>query len=92
MKDWMASLTDPVFMATLFSLGLKLFGALLALFIGLRVAKWLAGAGERALLRAEVESTAAIFLRKVMYVLLVVVLWTKGGISGLIAKLGGRGK
>lgn len=74
MKDWMASLSDPVFLATLLSLGLKLVGALLALLIGLRVAKWLAGAGERALVRAEVESTAAIFLRKVLYVLLVVVL------------------
>ena len=74
MKDWMASLSDPVFLATLLNLGLKLFGALLALLIGFRVAKWLAGAGERALVRAKVEATAAIFLRKVLYVLLVVVL------------------
>jgi small conductance mechanosensitive channel len=74
MKDWMESFNDPVFLAALMNIGLKLFGALLALMIGLRVAKWLAGAGERALVRAEVESTAAIFLRKVLYVLLVVVL------------------
>ncbi len=52
---------------------LKVVAALLALLVGLRVAGWLSGLSERALTRAAVEPTAVIFLRKVVYVALLVV-------------------
>ena len=54
---------------------LKLLGALVLLLVGLKVAKWLAGIAERGLVRAEVEPTAVAFLRKVAYVILLVVLF-----------------
>lgn len=56
------------------AIGWKIAGALLIFLIGLRVAKWIAGIAERTLARAEVEPTAVMFLRKVAYVILLVVL------------------
>lgn len=54
---------------------LKLLGALVLLLVGLKVARWLAGIAERGLVRADVEPTAVAFLRKVAYVILLVVLF-----------------
>lgn len=56
------------------SLGLKLAAGLLLFLIGLRIAKWAAGLAEKGLTRADVEPTAAIFLRRVAYVILLLVL------------------
>lgn len=54
--------------------GLKVVGALLIFVIGLRVAKWIVNLAERGLTRAQVEPTAVQFLRKVAYVVLLVLL------------------
>ncbi len=56
------------------AVGLRLAGALLILVIGMKVARWISGLAERALTRAEVEATAVLFLRKLAYVILLVVL------------------
>lgn len=50
-------------------------GALVLLLVGLRVAKWLSRIAERGMARAQVEPTAVAFLRKVAYVILLVVLF-----------------
>lgn len=55
-------------------IALTWLGALLLFAIGLRVARWVSGLAERALTRAQVETTAVLFLRKVAYVILLVVL------------------
>lgn len=56
------------------SLGLRLAGALVVLYAGMRLAKWAARLGSRALATAQVEATAAQFLARVAYVVLLVVL------------------
>ena len=55
-------------------IALTWLGALLLFAIGLRIARWVSGLAERALTRAQVETTAVLFLRKVAYVVLLVVL------------------
>lgn len=54
--------------------GLRIAGALVAFYIGLRLARWIADIAERALGRARVEPTAVQFLRKVAYIALLVLL------------------
>ncbi|MBA2238730.1 MAG: mechanosensitive ion channel [Lysobacter sp.] len=56
------------------SIALTWLGALLLFLIGLRVARWISNIAQRALTRAQVETTAVLFLRKVAYVVLLVVL------------------
>ncbi|WP_407351548.1 mechanosensitive ion channel family protein [Luteimonas sp. R10] len=56
------------------SVGLHVLGALALFLIGLRIVKWITGFAERGLTRANVEPTAAMFLRKVTHVVLLVVL------------------
>ncbi|HST43893.1 MAG TPA: mechanosensitive ion channel family protein [Luteimonas sp.] len=56
------------------AVGLRVAGALAVLLVGMRIVGWIAGAAERGLTRAHVEPTAVLFLRKVAYVLLLVVL------------------
>lgn len=56
------------------TVGLRLAGVLLILLIGVRVARWLARLVEQALTRANVEITTAMFLRKIAYVVLLVVM------------------
>lgn len=68
MQEWLASFA---WQDTL----LKLLGALVLLLVGLKVARWLASIAERGLVRAEVEPTAITFLRKVAYIILLVVLF-----------------
>ncbi|MCM2336632.1 MAG: mechanosensitive ion channel family protein [Pseudomonas sp.] len=55
-------------------MGLRVVGALVLFAVGLRIAKWIAGLAERGLARADVEPTAVLFLRKVAYVGLLVML------------------
>lgn len=55
-------------------IALTWLGALLLLVIGLRIARWVSGLAERALTRAQIEATAVLFLRKLAYVILLVVL------------------
>lgn len=54
--------------------GLKLAGALVVLYVGLRLVKWVARLVSRAMTRAHVEPTAMQFMSRLTYVVLVVVL------------------
>ena len=74
MESMIDSLRDAGFGAIALDIGIKLGGALLVLFIGIHVVKWIASAAQRALVRADVEETAVLFLRKVVYVALLIVL------------------
>lgn len=74
MRQWWESARAAGWMEGAASIGLRVVGALVLLAIGLRIARWVAGLSERALVRADVEPTAVLFLRKVAYVALVVVL------------------
>ncbi len=72
--EWFAGIEGFDWKALALTVGVKLLGALLILFIGLRIARWIAHLAERGLTRAAVEPTAVQFLRKVAYVMLLVVL------------------
>jgi len=72
--EWLASIEGIDWKTLALTVGVKLLGALLILFIGLRIVKWISGLAERGLTRAKVEPTAVQFLRKVAYVALLVVL------------------
>lgn len=72
--EWLASIEGIDWRALALTVGVKLLGALLILFVGLRLVKWISGLAERGLTRARVEPTAVQFLRKVAYVVLLVVL------------------
>jgi len=63
-RDWLALISDW---------GLRALGALLLLYVGIRLARKVSRLAENALLRAEVDVTAAMFLRKLVYVGLLVV-------------------
>jgi small conductance mechanosensitive channel len=54
--------------------GGRILIALLVLFVGIRLAKWLTGLAEKGMARSHIEPTAVSFLRKVVYVALLVVL------------------
>lgn len=73
-EAWWSRLRDSGWDEAALAVGLRVAGALLLFFIGLRVAKWIAGMAERGLSRAHVEATAVQFLRKAAYVILLVVL------------------
>ena len=70
--DWMANFEAIDWRAFLVTWGLKLIAALLILVIGLRLAKWAVNITERGLVRVNVEPTAVQFLKKVAYVVLLV--------------------
>lgn len=72
--EWLGNLDGIDWQTMAISVGLKLAGGLLIFFIGLRIAKWISGLAEKGLTRAQVEPTAVLFLRKVAYVILLVVL------------------
>lgn len=55
-------------------LGLRLVAAVVVFYLGNGLAKWTAGLGSRALSRANVEATAAQFLARLIYLVLVIVL------------------
>lgn len=72
--EWFASIESIDWKAWLTTWGLKLLAGLLILVIGLRLARWASNIAERTLTRARVEPTAVLFLRKVAYVVLLVLL------------------
>jgi len=72
--EWLGNLDGIEWQTLAISVGLKVAGGLLIFVIGLRVARWVSGLAERGLARAQVEPTAVLFLRKVAYVILLVVL------------------
>lgn len=72
--EWFASIESIDWKAWLTTWGLKLLAGLLILVIGLRLARWASNIAERTLTRAKVEPTAVLFLRKVAYVVLLVLL------------------
>ncbi len=79
--DWLAplragwqALREQGLSEQLGDFGLRFVAALLVLLVGMRVIKLLSGVLQRAMDRAGIEATAALFLRKVAYVLLLVVL------------------
>lgn len=74
MERWWTRLQASGWEDVALAWGLRVAGALLLFLIGLRIAKWIAGLAERGLTRAHVEPTATHFLRKVAYVILLVVL------------------
>lgn len=74
MESMTALLGDRAWSALAMYWGIRIAVALLVLFIGMRVARWLAGLAERGMTRSHIEPTAVGFLRKVVYVMLLVVL------------------
>ncbi len=69
-----AALRDGEWTALALHWGIRIGLGLLLLWIGLRLVRWFSALIEKALLRGQVEPTAVIFLRKVAYVVLLVVL------------------
>ncbi len=74
MQPIFSGMRDVAWAELALGVGLRVAGALLVFAIGMRIAKWIAGLAERGLTRANVEPTATHFLRKVAYVILMVVL------------------
>lgn len=72
--DLLPSLQQLPFKGFLLTWGTKLAVALLIFVIGRRIAIWITGLIQRGLVRADVEATSALFLQKVAYVILLVVL------------------
>ena len=88
-SEWLAYATH---------LGIRLGIGLVVFYIGLHAARWLAGLSERGLTRAAVDPTAVRFLRKVVYIglLVVLILGLLQGVFGIaptsmIAVLGAAG-
>lgn len=74
LHDWWKMAQDAGWGDAMLAWGLRIAIALLVFAIGIRIARWIAGIAQRALTRADVEPTAALFLRKVAYVILLVLL------------------
>lgn len=74
MSDWFTAPEHARWLELATAIGLRLAGALLLLFVGLRIAGVLADAAGRALRRARVDQTAALFLARVAKVALQIVL------------------
>ncbi|WP_243720396.1 mechanosensitive ion channel family protein [Luteimonas aestuarii] len=67
-------LRDGAWTALAMHWGLRIVFALVVLLIGIKIARWLSGVAERGMTRGHMEPTAVGFLRKVVYVALLVVL------------------
>lgn len=74
MGSWLSGMTEAEWTALGVAYGIKIVGAIVLFVVGIRIARWLSGLAERTLTRADVEPTAVLFLRKVAYVILLVVL------------------
>ncbi len=72
--EWLSELQSLELKSFLLTWGMKVFWALVIFVIGMRLVKWVAGLAEKGLTRAQVEPTAVMFLRKVAYVALLVML------------------
>lgn len=66
-------MNDDALMHAVLSAGLRIAIGALALYIGFQLAKWAAQLTSKAMTRAKLEPTAALFLRKVVYVVLLAV-------------------
>lgn len=73
LEAWWKDLNDDALMHVVLSVGLRITIGVLALYIGFRLAKWAAQLTSKAMTRAKLEPTAILFLRKVVYVVLLVV-------------------
>jgi small conductance mechanosensitive channel len=74
MTPWLDKLDGIQWQALAVGWGVRIVAALLIFLIGLSVARWLSRIAERGLTRADVEPTAVQFLRKLAYVILLVLL------------------
>ena len=74
LEAWWKNVNDDAWMQLLLSTGVRVAIGLAALYIGIRLVKWASGLTSKAMTRANLEPTAALFLRKVIYVILLVVL------------------
>lgn len=74
MESWLSSERAAQWGDVAIALGLRVAAALVLFLVGLRIARWISGLAEKGLARASVEPTATLFLRKVAYVMLLVVL------------------
>lgn len=74
MEKWLSSERAAEWGDVAIALGLRALAALALFLIGLKIARWVSGLAEKGLRRASVEPTAVLFLRKVAYVMLLVVL------------------
>jgi small conductance mechanosensitive channel len=95
---WWTMVQEAGWTALAMTWGTRIGISLLVFLIGIRVASWVSNVAQRGLTRAAVEPTAVLFLRKVVYVILLVVLVLAvlQGIFGvaptsLIAVLGAAG-
>ncbi len=71
---WWTAIQESGWTAVAISIGLRVAIALVVMMVGVRIARWAAGLAEKGMTRAAVEPTAVLFLRKVTYVILMVVL------------------
>ena len=74
LEAWWKNVNDDAWMQLLLSTGVRVAIGLVTLYIGIRLVKWASGLTSKAMTRANLEPTAALFLRKVIYVILLVVL------------------
>ncbi|HLM53290.1 MAG TPA: mechanosensitive ion channel domain-containing protein, partial [Pseudoxanthomonas sp.] len=95
---WWTMVQEAGWTALAVTWGTRIAIALLVFLVGIRVSRWISNVAQRGLTRASVEPTAVLFLRKVIYVILLVVLVLAvlQGIFGvaptsLIAVLGAAG-
>lgn len=71
---WWVAIQEAGWTTVAVSIGIRVAVALVVLLVGVRLVRWIAGLAEKGLTRAAVEPTAVLFLRKVAYVILMVVL------------------
>lgn len=74
MTPWLDKLDGIQWQALAVGWGVRIVAALLIFLVGLSVARWLSRIAERGLASADVEPTAVQFLRKLAYVILLVLL------------------
>jgi len=70
--EWFSAARQAGWEALAIAVGIRVGLALVGLWIGLRLSKWLTNVASRGLLRADIEATAVDFLRRVIYIALVV--------------------
>ncbi len=84
MQGWLNTLRADKWTDALMDFALQVVLALVVLAVGIRLAKWIAGIASRAMNRAQLDATAVMFLHKLIYVaLLVMVVLTIMPIFGI---------
>lgn len=97
MKEWIGSPEHARWLELAMALGLRLLGALLLLFVGLRIAAFVADWVSRLLGRTQIERTAALFLGRAarialqVVILLAVVQMLGVPMTSMLAVLGAAG-